>query len=103
MPDPFNTAVFPAMVRRVRPVAARQRALPGQATDARPRAVPSPGAAACWPRRPPKDIGGEVMTKRVGVTLRLQRVNSIVRSSSGPGQFMLWDIGPLGPIDGSSP
>jgi hypothetical protein len=31
-------------------------------------------------------------TKRVGVTLRLQRVNGIVRSSSGPGQFMLWEI-----------
>lgn len=33
-----------------------------------------------------------LMTKRVGVTLRLQRVNGIVRSSSGPGQFMLWEI-----------
>jgi hypothetical protein len=26
-----------------------------------------------------------LMTKRVGVTLRLQRVNGIVRSASGPG------------------
>ena len=33
-----------------------------------------------------------LMTKRVGVTLRLQRVNGIVRSSSGLGQFMLWEI-----------
>jgi hypothetical protein len=29
-----------------------------------------------------------LMTKRVGVTLRLQRVNGIVRSSSGPGQYI---------------
>jgi hypothetical protein len=33
-----------------------------------------------------------LMTKRVSVTLRLQRVNGIVRSTSGPGQFMLWEI-----------
>ena len=33
-----------------------------------------------------------LMTKRVGVTLRLQRVNGIVRSSSGPGQYMIWEI-----------
>jgi hypothetical protein len=33
-----------------------------------------------------------LMTKRVGVTLRLQRVNGIVRSSSGPGQYMVWEI-----------
>src|SRR5690349_15809444 len=33
-----------------------------------------------------------LMTKRVGVTLRLQRLNAVVRSSSGPGQFMLWEI-----------
>jgi hypothetical protein len=33
-----------------------------------------------------------LMTKRVGVTLRLQRLNGVVRSSSGPGQFMLWEI-----------
>jgi hypothetical protein len=33
-----------------------------------------------------------VMTKRVGVTLRLQRVNGIVRSASGPGQYMVWEI-----------
>ena len=32
------------------------------------------------------------MTKRVGVTLRLQRVNGIVKSSSGPGQYMVWEI-----------
>jgi ISXO2-like transposase domain len=32
------------------------------------------------------------MTKRVGVALRLQRLNAIVRSSSGPGQLMLWEI-----------
>ena len=33
-----------------------------------------------------------LMTKRVGVTLPLQRVNGIVRSSSGPGQYMIWEI-----------
>jgi hypothetical protein len=33
-----------------------------------------------------------LMTKRVGVTLRLQRVNGIVRSSTGPGQYMIWEI-----------
>jgi hypothetical protein len=31
-------------------------------------------------------------TKRVGVTLRLQRVNGVVRSASGPGQYMVWEI-----------
>lgn len=33
-----------------------------------------------------------LMVKRVGVALRLQRNNGVVRSSSGPGQFMLWEI-----------
>ena len=33
-----------------------------------------------------------LMTKRVGVTLRLQRVNGIVRSATGPGQYMIWEI-----------
>jgi hypothetical protein len=33
-----------------------------------------------------------LMTKRVGVTLRLLRVNGIVRSSSGLGQYMIWEI-----------
>jgi hypothetical protein len=33
-----------------------------------------------------------LMTKRVGVALRMQRLNAVVRSSSGPGQFMLWEI-----------
>jgi hypothetical protein len=33
-----------------------------------------------------------LMTKRVGVTLRLQRVNRIVPPSSGPGQYMIWEI-----------
>jgi len=33
-----------------------------------------------------------LMTKRVGVALRLQRLNNVVRSSSGPGKFMLWEI-----------
>jgi hypothetical protein len=32
------------------------------------------------------------MTKRVGVTLRLQRLNAVVRSSSGPEKFMLWEM-----------
>jgi hypothetical protein len=33
-----------------------------------------------------------LMTKRVGVALRLERLNSVVRLSSGPGKFMLWEI-----------
>jgi hypothetical protein len=33
-----------------------------------------------------------LMVKRVGVALRLQRNNGIVRSLTGPGQFMLWEI-----------
>jgi hypothetical protein len=33
-----------------------------------------------------------LMVKRVGVALRLQRNNGIVRSANGPGQFMLWEI-----------
>jgi len=32
------------------------------------------------------------MTKRVGVALRPQRDNEIVRSWQGPGMFMLWEI-----------
>ena len=33
-----------------------------------------------------------LMTKRVGVALRLQRLNAVVRSSSGLGQYMVWEI-----------
>ncbi|MGA8398359.1 MAG: hypothetical protein WB697_00620 [Stellaceae bacterium] len=33
-----------------------------------------------------------LMVKRVGVALRLQRNNGVVRSLAGPGQFMLWEI-----------
>jgi hypothetical protein len=33
-----------------------------------------------------------LMTKRVGVTLRLQRINGVVRSSQGTGQYMVWEI-----------
>ena len=33
-----------------------------------------------------------LMTKRVGVALRGQRDNSVVRSHQGPGQYMLWEI-----------
>jgi hypothetical protein len=33
-----------------------------------------------------------LMTKRVGVALRLQRNNGIVRSANGPGQYTLWEI-----------
>jgi hypothetical protein len=33
-----------------------------------------------------------LLTKRVGVTLRLQRVNGIVRLSSRPGLYMVWEI-----------
>ena len=31
-----------------------------------------------------------LMVKRVGVALRIQRINGTVRSANGPGQFMLW-------------
>jgi hypothetical protein len=33
-----------------------------------------------------------LMTKRVGVTLRPQRVNGIARSATGTGQHMVWEI-----------
>lgn len=33
-----------------------------------------------------------LMTKRVGVALRLQRDKGIVRSDQGPGQYMLWEL-----------
>jgi hypothetical protein len=33
-----------------------------------------------------------LMVKRVGVALRLQRNNSVVRSTNGPGQYMLWEV-----------
>ncbi|MGP8122937.1 MAG: hypothetical protein ACLP8B_20730 [Xanthobacteraceae bacterium] len=33
-----------------------------------------------------------LMTKRVGVALRLQRENGAVRCDQGPGQYMLWEI-----------
>jgi hypothetical protein len=33
-----------------------------------------------------------LMTKRVGVALRLQRGKGIVQSDQGPGQYMLWQI-----------
>ena len=33
-----------------------------------------------------------LMTKRVGVALRGQRDNGVVRSDQGPGQFMLWEL-----------
>jgi hypothetical protein len=33
-----------------------------------------------------------LMVKRVGVALRIQRNNGIVRSTNGPGQFMLWEV-----------
>ena len=33
-----------------------------------------------------------LMTKRVGVALRGQRDNGVVRSDQGPGQYMLWEI-----------
>jgi hypothetical protein len=32
------------------------------------------------------------MTKRVGVALRGQRENRVVRCDQGPGQYMLWEI-----------
>lgn len=33
-----------------------------------------------------------IMTKRVGVALRLQRDKDVVRSEQGPGQYQLWEI-----------
>jgi hypothetical protein len=33
-----------------------------------------------------------LMTKRVGVALRVQRNNGVVRSANGPGQYMLWEV-----------
>lgn len=33
-----------------------------------------------------------IMTKRVGVALRIQRDNGAVRSEQGPGQYMIWEI-----------
>ncbi|MDP6573125.1 MAG: hypothetical protein QGI63_05855 [Rhodospirillales bacterium] len=33
-----------------------------------------------------------LMTKRVGVALRLQRDKDVVRSEQGPGQYQLWEI-----------
>jgi hypothetical protein len=33
-----------------------------------------------------------LMTKRVGVALRIQRDNGAVRCDQGPGQYMLWEI-----------
>lgn len=33
-----------------------------------------------------------LMTKRVGVALRLQRDKGVVESDQGPGQYMLWEI-----------
>ncbi len=34
----------------------------------------------------------KLMTKRVGVALRVQRENGAVRSEQGPGQFVLWEV-----------
>ena len=34
----------------------------------------------------------KLMTKRVGVALRVQRDNGAVRSEQGPGQFVLWEV-----------
>ena len=33
-----------------------------------------------------------LMTKRVGVAVRLQRLNGVAHSSSGPGQYIVWEI-----------
>jgi hypothetical protein len=34
----------------------------------------------------------KLMTKRVGVALRIQRDNGVVRAEQGPGQFVLWEV-----------
>lgn len=33
-----------------------------------------------------------LMTKRVGVALRLQKEKGVVRADQGPGQYMLWEL-----------
>jgi hypothetical protein len=33
-----------------------------------------------------------LMTKRVGVALRLQKDKGVVQSQQGPGQYMLWEL-----------
>jgi hypothetical protein len=33
-----------------------------------------------------------IMSKRVGLALRTQRENGLVRCEQGPGQYMLWEI-----------
>ena len=33
-----------------------------------------------------------LMSKRVGVALRNQRINGAVKAEQGPGQYMLWEI-----------
>lgn len=33
-----------------------------------------------------------LMTKRVGVALRIQRDNGVVKAEQGPGQFVLWEV-----------
>lgn len=33
-----------------------------------------------------------LMTKRVGVALRLQKQKGVVESQQGPGQYMLWEL-----------
>ena len=33
-----------------------------------------------------------LMTKRVGVALRLQRDRGLVRAEQGPGQYMIWSV-----------
>ena len=33
-----------------------------------------------------------LMTKRVGVALRMQRLNGVVCSEHGTGQYMVWEI-----------
>lgn len=34
----------------------------------------------------------KLMTKRVGVALRIQRERGAVRAEQGPGQFMIWEV-----------
>ncbi|MBC8159030.1 MAG: hypothetical protein ISR44_06460 [Rhodospirillales bacterium] len=39
-----------------------------------------------------------LMTKRVGVALRLQRDKDVVRSEQGPGQYQLWRVNKKQPV-----
>ena len=53
-------------------------------------------ATTFWMGARPQELhgqkAGEMMTKRGGVALRLQRDKGAARCEPGPGQYMLWEI-----------